>query len=148
MANVNIKFNGKEFLLSCEDGQEEHLEELATYLNEKFNDLKNSLGNIGESKLLLITSISILDEYYETKKKIDSQKKEINKITEKFKELKSLVYNYRDLKEIEISKLSKSQDNLKNEIETNRNDYESLVDKTTLELENFIKRNAIDTPNQ
>ena len=145
MANVNIKFNGKEFLLSCDDGQEEHLEELALYLNEKFSNLKNSLGNIGESKLLLITSISVLDEYYETKKKIDIQKKEINKITEKFKELKSLVYNYRDLKEIEISELSKNQDNLKNEIEANRNDYESLVDKTTLELENFIKRNDPDT---
>ena len=148
MANVNIKFNGKEFLLSCEDGQEEHLEELALYLNEKFSNLKNSLGNIGESKLLLITSISVLDEYYETKKKIDLQKKEINKITEKFKELKSLVYNYRDLKEIEISELSKNQDNLKNEIEANRNDYESLVDKTTLELENFIKRNDPDTKTQ
>ena len=148
MANVNIKFNGKEFLLSCENGQEEHLEELALYLNEKFSNLKNSLGNIGESKLLLITSISVLDEYYETKKKIDIQKKEINKITEKFKELKSLVYNYRDLKEIEISELSKNQDNLKNEIEANRNDYESLVDKTTLELENFIKRNDPDTKTQ
>ena len=148
MANVNIKFNGKEFLLSCEDGQEEHLEEIATYLNEKFNNLKNSLGNIGESKLLLITSISVLDEYYETKKKIDVQKNEINKITEKFKELKSLVYNYRDLKEIEISELSKNQDNLKNEIEASRNDYESLVDKTTLELENFIKRNDPDIKTQ
>ena len=145
MANVNIKFNGKEFLLSCEDGQEEHLEEIATYLNEKFNNLKNSLGNIGESKLLLITSISVLDEYYETKKKIDIQKNEINKITEKFKELKSLVYNYRDLKEKQITELSKNQDDLKNEIEANRNDYETLVDKTTLELENFIKRNDPDT---
>ena len=148
MANVNIKFNGKDFLLSCEDGQEEHLEELALYLDEKFISLKNSLGNIGESKLLLITSISVLDEYYETKKKIDIQKKEINKITEKFKELKSLVYNYRDLKEIEINQLSINQDNLKNEIETNRNDYESLVDKTTLELENFIKRNDPDAKSQ
>ena len=148
MANVNIKFNGKEFLLSCEDGQEEHLEEIATYLNEKFNNLKNYLGNIGESKLLLITSISVLDEYYETKKKIDVQKNEINKITEKFKELKSLVYNYRDLKEIEISELSKNQDNLKNEIEANRNDYETLVDKTTIELENFIKRNDPDIKTQ
>ena len=145
MANVNIKFNGKEFLLSCEDGQEEHLEELTLYLNQKFNNLKNSLGNIGESKLLLITSISVLDEYYETKKKIDIQKKEINKITEKFRELKSLVYNYRDLKEKEISELSKKQDNLKNEIEINRNNYETLVDKTTLELENFIKRNDPDS---
>ena len=141
MANVNIKFNGKEYLLSCEDGQEEHLEELALYLNEKFSNLKKSLGNIGESKLLLVTSIYVLDEYYETRKKIDLQKKEINLITEKFKELKSLVYNYRDFKEIEISELSKNQDNLKIEIENNRKDYESLVDKTTLEIENFIKRN-------
>ena len=106
------------------------------------------MGNIGESKLLLITSISVLDEYYETKKKIDMQKEEINKITEKFKELKSLVYNYRDLKEKEISELSKNQDDLKNEIETNRKDYESLVDKTTLELENFIKRNDPDIKTQ
>ena len=75
MANVNIKFNGKEFLLSCEDGQEEHLEELAIYFNEKFNSLKSNLGNIGESKLLLITSISVLDEYYETKKKNRYSKK-------------------------------------------------------------------------
>ena len=148
MANVNIKFNGKEFLLSCEDGQEEHLEELVLYLNEKFSNLKNSLGNIGESKLLLITSISVLDEYYETKKKVDIQKKEINKITEKFKELKSLVYNYRDLKEKEISELSRNQDDLKDEIEANRNDYETLVDRTTLELENFIRRNYPDTKTQ
>ena len=86
MANVNIKFNGKEFLLSCDDGQEEHLEGLAFYLNEKFIKLKNSLGNIGESKLLLITSISVLDEYYETKNKIETQK---NEIKNNFKRVKS-----------------------------------------------------------
>ena len=145
MANVNIKFNGKEFLLSCDDGQEEHLEELSFYLNEKFISLKNSLGNIGESKLLLITSISVLDEYYETKKKIESQRKDIKEITKKFKELKSLVYNYRDLKEKEISELSKDQHNLKNEIQINKNDYENLIEKTTLEIENFIKKNVKDS---
>ena len=144
MANVNIKFNGKEFLLSCDDGQEEHLEELALYLNEKFKNLKNSLGNIGESKLLLITSITILDEYYETKKKIDSQKNDIKNITNKFKELKNLVYDYRDLKEKEISELSQNQDNLKDEIEINKNNYESIVDKVTNEIENFIKKNNPD----
>ena len=148
MANVNIKFNGKEFLLSCDDGQEEHLEELALYLNEKFEDLKKSLGNIGESKLLLITSISVLDEYYETMKKMNLQKKEIENLTTKFKELKSLVYSYRDLKEKEISELSTSQENLKNEIEINRNQYENLVDKTTIEIEKFIKKNDPDTKTQ
>ena len=75
MANVNIKFNGKEFLLSCDDGQEEHLEELSIYLNQKFDDLKSNLGNIGENKLLLITSIKIMDEYFETKKKLIKEQK-------------------------------------------------------------------------
>ena len=145
MANVNIKFNGKEFLLSCDDGQEEHLEELSLYLNEKFNNLKNSLGKIELNKLLLITSISVLDEFYETKKKIDIQKNEIRNITQRFKELKSLVFSYKDLKEKEISELSKNQNSLKNEIEANKNEYENLVDKTTLEIENFIKRNDPDT---
>ena len=87
MANVNIKFNNKEFLLSCEDGQEEHLEELSFHLNEKFNKLRSNLGNIGENKLLLITSITTMDEYFETKKKIDLKIEELKDLTEKFKEL-------------------------------------------------------------
>ena len=69
-----MKFNGKEYLLSCEDGQEEHLEELSSYLSKKFSCLKKSLGNIGENKLLLITSITTMDEYFETKKKIRKTK--------------------------------------------------------------------------
>jgi len=145
MANVNIKFNGKEFLLSCDDGQEEHLEELSIYLNNKFNDLKNSLGNIGENKLLLITSIKIMDEYFETKKKIDEQKNEFAKITERFKELKSLVFKYKDDKEKEIIKLKEDQEKVKIEIDTQKINYENLVDKATFEIENFIKKYEIDT---
>ena len=145
MANVNIKFNGKEYLLSCENGQEEHLEELSIHLNNKFNNLKNSLGNIGENKLLLITSVTVMDEYFETRKKIDMQKEEIKNLIEKFKELKSLVYDYKDVKEKEISDLSKNQLNLKNDLEKHKINYESLVDKATLEIENFIKKNETDT---
>ena len=79
MANVNKKFNNKDYLLSCDDGQEENLVELANHLDSKYTELKKELGNIGESKLLLITSITIMDEYYETKKKID-QLVEKNKV--------------------------------------------------------------------
>ena len=102
MANVNIKFNGKEFLLSCDNGQEEHLEELSLHLNKKFNELKNNLGNIGENKLLLITSIKIMDEYFETRKKINEKKQELKDLSNKFRELKSLVYEYKTNKEEEI----------------------------------------------
>ena len=148
MANVNIKFNGKEFLLSCEDGQEEHLQELSLNLNEKFDDLKTSLGNIGESKLLLITSIKIMDEYYETKKKIDQKIEELQELTEKFKELKSLVYEYKDKKEIEINQLNNELINIKNEIDENKVGYEKIIDHATEEIENFLKKANIDKPLQ
>ena len=148
MANVNIKFNGKEFLLSCEDGQEEHLQELSLNLNEKFDDLKTSLGNIGESKLLLITSIKIMDEYYETKKKIDQKIEELQKLTEKFKELKSLVFEYKDKKESEINQLNNELNNFKNEIDENKVGYEKIIDHATEEIENFLKKANIDKPLQ
>ena len=140
MANVNIKFNGKEFLLSCENGQEEHLEELSVHLNEKFNNLKSSLGNIGESKLLLITSITVMDEYFETKKKIDQKITELKKLTEKFKELKSLVYEYKESKEQEIKRLNDEQLHLKNEIEQSKEDYEKIIDHATDQIEDFLKK--------
>ena len=117
MANVNIKFNEKEFLLSCEDGQEEHLEELLIQINQKFNDLKNDLGNIGENKLLLITAVKVMDEYYETKKKVEQKKTELKELSNKFRELKSLVYEYKDRKEEEIKNLNKNHLELKDEIE-------------------------------
>ncbi len=144
MANVNILFNGKEFLLSCEDGQEEHLQELSVHLNEKFDNLKNTLGNIGENKLLLITSITTMDEYFETKKKIEQKIIEMNNLTEKFKELKNLVYKYKEKKEEEIEKLNREQNNLKNEIDQNKDEYEKLIDSTTDQIEKFLKKASAD----
>ena len=140
MANVNIKFNGKDFLLSCEDGQEEHLEELAENLNKRFSELKLSLGNIGENKLLLISSISIMDEYFDTQKKIDKQKNELENLKSKFKELKKLVYNYKDGKDDEISNLKNLQKNLKEQIDKSYLDHENTIDRATSKIENFLKK--------
>ena len=140
MANVSIKFNGKEFLLSCDDGQEEHLEQLLIQINQKFNDLKNNLGNLGENKLLLITAVKVMDEYFETKKKVDQKKDEIKNLSDKFRELKSLVYDYRDKKEEEIKSLNGEIENFKIEIETNQERYESIINETANEISNFVDR--------
>tara|TARA_B100000530_G_C15603747_1_gene347484 strand:- start:4 stop:450 length:447 start_codon:yes stop_codon:yes gene_type:complete len=140
MANVNIKFNGKDFLLSCDDGQEEHLEELSLQINNKFQELKKDLGNIGENKLLLITSIKIMDEYFETKKNINNRKKELQELTEKFKELKSLVYDYKKNKEDEINSLSNEHKNFKDEIEKNKIEYEKIISDTADQIENFLEK--------
>ena len=148
MANVNIKFNGKEFLLSCDDGQEEHLEELLTHINEKFNNLKNDLGNIGENKLLLITSVQIMDGYFETKKKVEQKKTELQNLSSKFRELKSLVYDYRDKKEEEMKELQQDHEDFKKEIEKNKEDYEKIIEATADEIENFVERANLENPVQ
>ena len=148
MANVSIKFNNKEFLLSCEDGQEEHLEELLIQINQKFNDLKNNLGNLGENKLLLITAVKIMDEYYETKKKVEQKRNELKDLSNKFRELKSLIYDYRDKKEEEIKELNTNHLNFKNEIETNHKKYEQIIDAAADEISNFIEKAKLDNISQ
>jgi cell division protein ZapA len=140
MANVNIKFNGKDFLLSCDDGQEEHLEELLTHINQKFTDLKKDLGSIGDNKLLLITSVQIMDEYFETKKKVEHKKIELKNLSDKFRELKSLVYDYRDKKEEEMKRLSEDHEGFKKEIEKNKEDYEKIIEEATNEIESFVEK--------
>ena len=140
MANVSIKFNGKEFLLSCDDGQEEHLEELLIQINQKFNSLKNDLGNLGENKLLLITAVKVMDEYHETKKKVEQKKNELKDLSSKFKELKSLIYEYRDKKEKEIKELNNNHYKLKNEIEINQKNYEKLIDEAANEISSFVEK--------
>jgi cell division protein ZapA len=148
MANVSIKFNNKEFLLSCDDGQEDHLEELLIQINQKFNDLKNNLGNLGENKLLLITAVKIMDEYYETKKKVDQKKNELKDLSNKFRELKTLIYDYRDKKEEEIKGLNDDHLNFKNEIEANHKKYEQLIDEAADEISNFIEKAKLENISQ
>jgi cell division protein ZapA len=148
MANVNIRFNGKDFLLSCDDGQEEHLEELLVHINQKFSDLKDNLGNIGENKLLLITSVQIMDEYFETKKKVAQKKIELNNLSNKFKELKSLVYNYKDEKEEEMNQLSQDHENFKKELEKNKKNYEKIIEEAANEIENFVEKANLENSAQ
>jgi cell division protein ZapA len=148
MGNVTIKFNNKEFILSCEDGQEEHLEELLIQISQKFNNLKNDLGNLGENKLLLITAVKIMDEYYETKKKVEQRKNEFKDLSNKFKELKSLIYEYRDKKEDEIKKLNLNHEDFKIEIENNQKKYERLIDEAADQISNFVKKAKIDNLSQ
>ena len=138
MANVNVKFNNKDYLLSCDDGQEESLKKLTSFLDKKYSKLKEKLGNIGENKLLLITTIQLIDEYFDLKQKITQQKTKLDEISDKFKEIKSLAIEYKNNKEIEIKELNIELEKLKKTIEVNNNIYETMLDKTTQSLEKII----------
>ena len=144
MANVDIKFNNKDYLLSCDDGQEKNLKELAKHLDSKYNELKKNLGNIGESKLLLITAIHMVDDYFDLNKKIDSKKNDFEKLSIKFKELRSLAINYKDQKEKEIEKLKSELSKFEQMIEASRDSYEEILDKTTKSIEKFIENSETD----
>ena len=138
MANVNIKFNNKDYLLSCDDGQEESLKKLTKFLDNKYAELKDKLGNIGENKLLLITTIQLIDEYFDLKQKEGLQKTKLDEISNKFKEIKTLAIKYKDDKDIEIQKLKDELEIFKKTIEESNILYESLLDKTTQSLEKII----------
>ena len=144
MANVNIKFNNKDYLLSCDDGQEESLEKLANHLNLKYNELKNNLGNIGENKLLLITSIKMADDYFDLFKKVKNTKSDFEKLSTRFQELRSLAIQYKKEKDAEIQKLKNELDNFKEMVEKSKNSYEEILDKTTKSIEKFIESTEID----
>jgi len=139
MANVNIKFNNKDYLLSCDDGQEESLKKLVGFLDKKYNELKDQLGNIGESKLLLITTIKLIDDYFNLREKVASQKNKLDDLSKKFLEMKSLAIKYKDNKDIEISSLNKDIDKFKKLIDESNEMYEAMLDKTTQSLESIIK---------
>ena len=138
MANVNIKFNNKDYLLSCDDGQEESLKKLTKFLDNKYSELKDRLGNIGENKLLLITTIKLIDEYFDLKQKITSQKQRLDEISNKFREIRSLAIEYKKDKDKEIKHLNIQLDEFKKTIEDNNNHYEEMLDKTTQSLEKII----------
>ena len=140
MANVNIKFNNKDYLLSCDDGQEESLKSLTKFLDKKYSELKDKLGNIGENKLLLITTIQLIDEYFDLKQRVAQQKKKLDGLANKFQELKKLAIKYKDGKDIEISKLNEELERFKQTIEESNNLYESMLDKTTKSLEKILSK--------
>jgi len=138
MANVNIKFNNKDYLLSCDDGQEKSLKKLTSFLDKKHNELKEQLGSIGENKLLLITTIKIVDDYFNLKQKVDTQKNKLDEISKKFLEMKSLAIQYKEKKDVEINNLNVEIDKLKTTIEESNSSYESVLDKTTKSLQDII----------
>ena len=138
MANVNIKFNNKDYLLSCDDGQEESLKKLTKFLDKKYSELKDKLGNIGENKLLLITTIKLIDDYFDLKQKVTTQKNKLDEISNKFKEIRSLAIKYKEDKDIEIKELQRKLESFKKTIEDNNSLYESMLDKTTQSLEKII----------
>jgi cell division protein ZapA len=140
MVNVNVKFNGRDYLLACEEGQEEDLQKLTEDLNSKFDQLKKDLGNLGEGKLLLITAIQVIDELSTLKSSLAKFKEHTNEIEKKFKEIKSLSITYKEDRDKEVAALKTKLDDLKSTVEKNQNNYTEILNKASESINNFISK--------
>ena len=140
MVNVTVKFNNRDYILSCEDGQEQELEKLSLHLNEKFEKLKSDLGNIGESKLLLISSIQVIDEMFTIKESIEKLKNQNKTLLDKFKEIKNLSILYKEDKEKEIQNLQSELQELRGKILDNEKNYSESIEKVSNSINNFLEK--------
>jgi cell division protein ZapA len=140
MVNVTVKFNNRDYILSCEDGQELELEKLSFHLNEKFEKLKSDLGNIGENKLLLISSIQVIDEMFTIKESIEKLKNQNKTLIDKFKEIKNLSILYKEDKEKEIQSLQLELQKLKGKILDNEKNYSESIEKVSNSINNFLEK--------
>ena len=140
MVNVNVNFNGRDYLLACEEGQEEDLQKLTEELSKKFNQLKKDLGNLGEGKLLLITAIQVIDELYTLKTSLHKLKDHSKDLEKKFKEIKKLSVSYKDDRDKEVEELKTRLDDLKKTIEKNQTNYSEILNKASESINSFITK--------
>lgn len=140
MVNVNVNFNGRDYLLACEEGQEEDLQKLTEELGKKFNQLKKDLGNLGEGKLLLITAIQVIDELYTLKTSLKKLKDHSSDLESKFKEIKNLSISYKEDRDKEVEELKVKLDELKKTIEENQNNYTQILNKASEFINSFITK--------
>ena len=140
MVNVNVNFNGRDYLLACEVGQEEDLQKLTEELSKKFNQLKKDLGNLGEGKLLLITAIQVIDELYTLKTSLNKLKDHSKELENKFKEIKKLSVDYKDDRDKEVEELKSRFDELKKTVEENQTNYSEILNKASESINSFITK--------
>jgi len=140
MVNVNVNFNGRDYLLACEEGQEEDLQKLTEELGKKFKKLKKDLGNLGEGKLLLITAIQVIDELYTLKTSLKKLKDHSSDLESKFKEIKNLSISYKEDRDKEVEELKVKLDELKKTIEENQNNYTQILNKASESINSFITK--------
>tara|TARA_B100000575_G_C23107900_1_gene639639 strand:- start:1039 stop:1467 length:429 start_codon:yes stop_codon:yes gene_type:complete len=140
MVNVNVNFNGRDYLLACEEGQEEDLQKLTEELGKKFNQLKKDLGNLGEGKLLLITAIQVIDELYTLKTSLHKLKDHSKELEKKFKEIKKLSVNYKGDRDKEVEELKNRLDDLKKTVEENQTNYSEILNKASESINSFITK--------
>ena len=82
MAQVKVEINGRGYDIACDNGQEEHLERLASFVDKRIEELITSVGQIGDARLLVMVSLLIADELADAYADLAKLKSENNEFDE------------------------------------------------------------------
>ncbi len=82
MAQVEIKINGRDYRIACEDGQESHLSNLAKYLDGKVGELVDEVGQIGDTSLMVMAGLLVTDELSDTRDELEAFRNEAARETQ------------------------------------------------------------------
>jgi len=82
MGQVNVSINDRSYSVACGDGEEDHLRELARYLDGHVGDLAKSVGQVGDTRLLLLAGLLLADEYSDALKRVETLTTEVKSLRE------------------------------------------------------------------
>jgi cell division protein ZapA len=81
MPLVNVMVNARAYTIACDEGEQEHLKELAAHVDVKVRELTGSVGQVGDQKLLLMAAVLITDEFFEARTRVDGHAKTAKEFT-------------------------------------------------------------------
>ncbi|WP_417310090.1 cell division protein ZapA [Devosia sp.] len=81
MPEVNVEINGRRYRMACEEGQEQHLLDLAAQFNSYVDGFKGDFGEIGDNRLTVMAGIAVVDELAEAQRRIESLKQDVAELT-------------------------------------------------------------------
>jgi cell division protein ZapA len=77
MSQVTVTINGRQFRMACEDGQEDHLRQLAVDLDQRIDKLRKKFGEIGDARLTVMAALTLSDELSEIAKRLSRVEQEL-----------------------------------------------------------------------
>jgi cell division protein ZapA len=87
MPLVNVMVNGRAYTIACDEGEEDHLRDLAAHVDTKVRELLESVGQVGDQRLLLMSAVLITDEYFDARNRLEAYEKEAGELSTSHKEL-------------------------------------------------------------
>ncbi len=82
MAQVTVTIDGKAYRMACDEGQEDHLTELATQFDRYVGHLKSQFGEIGDLRITVMAGIMIMDEMSELKRRLGALEADMTALKE------------------------------------------------------------------